>query len=494
MCGLFREVSHLTLPSFFIPKGGTTMESYKAFPLETSLTITSIDEVVEDLMTELDLGLLKKPQKRQALACVLANLKTAYDLGGVWVVISKEKQWYKQIKRYKPSFCSYCIMISIYNKLMEGGYTTEMKGFFDRTNPKNNRKTRIKLTPKLKTMLVNAKVKEVPKQESIYLTEKVDKKRFLRDYKDTKYITRLRITLNKINSFYEKNQIIYEKKLSPNNVKKNEIYQIDTSTTTIIPKCPIHTYSPIPFTNGKSLPSDLNFVDDQQFTTFKKSLIWGYIDNHKTFAVSTNLKACFCRNSFKCGGRFYTSSVLGLQNLKSEMRKYIFINGEVTSEYDYKSLHITMCYHSEGLEFEGDAYDIGLDVVFRPLIKKLTLASINAKDERTTLQVVQDLINRGEFSHIAEYKEIHLKDVLELIKQKHTPIAKYLCSDVGVKLQRKDARIMLGILKRTVKLKIVALPIHDSVLCPTSQGGVITQIMKEEYFNEMGFSIQVDKK
>ena len=498
MCGLFRKCSLLTLPSFFIPKGGTTMEQKEALKMRTELTLDWFDEkLLPMLMKELKLGNTKVESKKRTLNCFLANLKLAYDTGIVFVRISKSITFYNTKSRYFPEFFSYRICIKIFDALLENNYIKEIKGFYDKENSMYNRQTRINATNKLMELIQQSQIRFLLNQESVILTVKDENKiKHLVEYKDNKTTNRLRIKLNAINSFYAKTNICLklDKKAKKslnfpynsynlfNNSKVISYNNIITNITT-----PNTSYTT---TSNFSILENTESLINEVFTDSQVRLI---CDSNHTFIlpIKSFIKTVFCRSSFKCGGRNYTYSALGVQSLKSELRKYLFINNEETEEYDYKSLHLTMCYHSEGLEFDGDAYDIGEDIKLRPIIKKLTLISINSKNDNDSIGAVQKMIN---FKELEKVEGLDLNYLLSKIKEKHKLVKSYFGSDAGVLLQKRDGRIMRNIITRAKKLKIPVLPIHDSVVCPKSKSLVIQEIMKEEYFKEMSFNIQVDKK
>ena len=84
-----------------------------------------------------------------------------------------------------------------------------------------------------------------------------------------------------------------------------------------------------------------------------------------------------------------------------------------------------------------------------------------------------------------------MDELVSLLKEKHAPIADCLGSGVGIKLQFRDSEIMSDILDACVDEGIVALPIHDSVICPESRENRVIEMMKETYRERMGFDIEV---
>ena len=79
--------------------------------------------------------------------------------------------------------------------------------------------------------------------------------------------------------------------------------------------------------------------------------------------------------------------------------------------------------------------------------------------------------------------------------ERHKPLKDLLFKNndnIGCKLQYLDSRIMRAILLRLQSKNIVALPVHDSVICQRKHALYVKNIMKEEYKRIMGYSIEVE--
>src|SRR5262249_36779809 len=127
--------------------------------------------------------------------------------------------------------------------------------------------------------------------------------------------------------------------------------------------------------------------------------------------VRNALHRVFNRRSFELGGRFYGP---WWQNIKSDERCCIRVNGSITVEHDYRQIHPRLLYALAGKPLVGDAYTIeGWD---RPLVKEAVNTLINADDERSAMQsIAQSIGGKGALGKAQK--------LTEQIKAKHSGIA-----------------------------------------------------------------------
>ena len=207
---------------------------------------------------------------------------------------------------------------------------------------------------------------------------------------------------------------------------------------------------------------------------------------------SPGLRAIFNNESWDDGGRLYavlTKYGVNYQDIPSDYRNTITIDGHPTVELDFGSLHVSMLYAAEGIELMADAYDIeGLP---RDFVKKAILVIINADDRTTALKSLEndsrDMMNRTLLSK----KKLRLKhaygecnnfdEALLAIERHHSAIAKYFYTGYGIKLQNKDSIIALEILNRFADLDIPILPVHDSFIVDHNQTNNLRKVMEETY-------------
>jgi len=197
----------------------------------------------------------------------------------------------------------------------------------------------------------------------------------------------------------------------------------------------------------------------------------------------------FNRNEYRFGGRFYTQ-VFG--QIPKKIRPTITINGEDTIELDYASHHIRMLYNYLDLDFNGEAYVyVKSDTVNkdkRAIIKYLSLIAINAQTRKgavyETRKKMKDDSKIGKFNgSIPSYKTIEY--LYDNFLNYHKAISKYVCADVGIKLQYQDSCIMNDILLELKRQNIIGLPFHDSIRVQKKHADVLYQLMIDKYYEKM---------
>jgi hypothetical protein len=217
---------------------------------------------------------------------------------------------------------------------------------------------------------------------------------------------------------------------------------------------------------------------------------------HRVFNTQWNL-----------GGRWYGPF---WQALSKRRRAQIRINDQPVAEKDYSNLHIRMLYEEQGLDLEGDAYDVkvphaALDLIRlagmtpRDAVKRATNAYINAKPRRQAILAVAGIlatIPEAEDEPRAEgavaekkrppLKPEHLKasaDLLGAIDARHPePVCRAgFGSGAGRRLQRLDSDLMANVQRRARNEGIVMLSVHDSGLAAEGRDFTrMTEIMDDE--------------
>ena len=197
------------------------------------------------------------------------------------------------------------------------------------------------------------------------------------------------------------------------------------------------------------------------------------------------------------GGRFYGMGP-SWQNMNTEMRRRIMIDGEPVVELDFKTLHPSILYAEAGLARPADCYAI--EGWPRDLGKIALLTLINAKtvhDARLSIahsdgrkldpltrqpvtgdddkQLMQSLATPG--SHEALALAARLIEALKIL---HAPIAGRFHKDEGARLMHIDSAMAEVVMNSLLLMKgVVVLPVHDSFLVPASKRDELEAAMIE---------------
>lgn len=177
------------------------------------------------------------------------------------------------------------------------------------------------------------------------------------------------------------------------------------------------------------------------------------------------------------GGRMYGGWWMHLP--KAE-RRYILIDGEPVTEWDYGWLHPSLLYQREGLVLEFDPYRVpGFDAPRIRDLGKVTFQRLINRKERTPLRAAKgnkELLPRGVTfaSYLAAYTaRLH-------------PIAHWFSTGVGMSLQREDSDLAVEVLKRMQARDIVTLPVHDSFIVQERYGEALREEMEGAYWDRYG--------
>jgi len=197
----------------------------------------------------------------------------------------------------------------------------------------------------------------------------------------------------------------------------------------------------------------------------------------------------------KYGGRYYYRPMHGISphSIPSSLRRYMLINGEEVCEPDYESLHIRMLYHMFARREEIPEKCYYHKDIPRKHMKIMALIALNAKTEREALFAFKKEVN----NNTTKYTYNESKAILEAFKELHKPINDYICSDIGIKLQAKDSKMMKSILSEFTKKDIIVCPIHDSVIIQKKYEDDMIKAMSENYQHEMqvfNWDVKIDTK
>lgn len=180
------------------------------------------------------------------------------------------------------------------------------------------------------------------------------------------------------------------------------------------------------------------------------------------------------------GGRLYG----WWQNLPKARRGELLINGELLVEPDFTALHPTLLYAMQGLilrEGEFDPYTPDLRRWTRKAGKLALNVAINAKSIPSAVQALLDKRKQEGDDGTPKWKygPRQTRALVDAIIEHNRPIARYICSDMGVSLMGIDSRMCVEVLKRCRRDGVATLPVHDSFMTGQSNEAVVTGHMAE---------------
>lgn len=185
--------------------------------------------------------------------------------------------------------------------------------------------------------------------------------------------------------------------------------------------------------------------------------------------------------TFSQGGRYYGAWWIGCPG---DLRKYITLNGEQTVELDYSGIHIHLLYALKGINYAvlgQDAYTLDDGIPDRDLNKLILLTAINADNtvKKTSARdsVYDQLRKKGSLRKYNLRKKEPIAKKLDLLKKKHEPIAEFIASGMGLKLQYYDSSIIEKVLEYATGRNIPILTVHDSVICQERHADLIRDKM-----------------
>ena len=161
-----------------------------------------------------------------------------------------------------------------------------------------------------------------------------------------------------------------------------------------------------------------------------------------------------------------------LNNVPSEYRKHITLDGKKTAEYDFSQLNPHMIYFAYNKEMgSDDAYDRVLDGEYRDIVKQAFNAMIQA--ESPLNQKPRDINLDG--------LEMNWRDLRQRILDTHKPIQHLFFSGIGNRLQFEGSCIAESVMFRFQKMDALGLPGHDSFVMHHGYGGELDEWMRSGF-------------
>ena len=220
---------------------------------------------------------------------------------------------------------------------------------------------------------------------------------------------------------------------------------------------------------------ELEELEEKQAENVKK-LQYKCVDFFQTQLICT-----FSRGSFDKGGRFYHG---WWQNILSDYRRYILIDGVRTVEVDFCNMSLRMLYAQSDIDYPDnvDAYDFGLDNwkkkydPRREVIKKFVNALLNDEDKVYKLKA-KDKKVLGGLDH---------DHMMNLLKQTHPLIFDKILEGDGQFIQNLDSQIAQQILLILLRENITCLPIHDSFIVQYQHADRLVDVMETVFLEKLG--------
>jgi hypothetical protein len=227
----------------------------------------------------------------------------------------------------------------------------------------------------------------------------------------------------------------------------------------------------------------------------------------------------FKNGNWNTGGRFYGG---WWQSVPREYRKHIRIEGKVTVEMDYSTIHPRILYGKENEDCPDDAYAIpgwdGPDWYYdqdgREIIKKafnqLLNSKLKMKSESQWHLFSPDLTpnpiptgwnnlnknkkDQAQRQHFKDQTGKEYEDLIRDIAAYHEPIQKHFFTKAWSWLQRLDSDIAENVMVDLFGQGIVVLPVHDSFIVRVGFQGYLSGAMNRAYQEVVGVKAEVDKK
>lgn len=223
----------------------------------------------------------------------------------------------------------------------------------------------------------------------------------------------------------------------------------------------------------------------------------------KKEVIITDLHAVFSKGSFEKNGRLYTGR-FGYQNLPREDRSELRINGQRTVELDFSALHPRLLYAMKGIQYDNDPYTaITDDPTLRAILKILLLAIFNTEYQYKAVRAGNHVIINDHKLYLDIEKSGHtIKQLVEMFKTTHEPIADYFFTGQGLRLMNIDSQIALGVLSHFADKKEACLCIHDSFIVEERLESELKEVMQISYgkitekysHDHRSYHCRIDKK
>lgn len=185
---------------------------------------------------------------------------------------------------------------------------------------------------------------------------------------------------------------------------------------------------------------------------------------------------------FKSGGRFYKG---WWQEMPSELRPYITIDGEAASELDYGGQHLLLLYALKDHEYRwlrgpDDPYVIKtVKDADRDLMKQVFLTCVNAESKEKAVLSIRSEINKN-YKSLKSTNEV-INSLIDATVNNHPELSDSFFTGAWAELQYQDSLIADYVLGHMQARGQVALPVHDSFIVQDQHLAQLFATMKEAY-------------
>ncbi|TXJ25517.1 MAG: hypothetical protein E6Q28_04065 [Afipia sp.] len=183
------------------------------------------------------------------------------------------------------------------------------------------------------------------------------------------------------------------------------------------------------------------------------------------------LRRIFNNGDWQQGGRLAGGFWMSMP--RAERFERIRLDGEPIADVDYRQLFPRLAYvNAQADQPEGDIYDVVGDGTGRDGWKTLLNAMLFSKSR---------LKNWPEDTRDHFPDGTKLRDAIDMLKQRHAPIARFFGTGIGFRLMRIESDMLIRIVSYLLKSGITALPLHDAILVARHHAETAKKLMQDEF-------------
>jgi len=190
------------------------------------------------------------------------------------------------------------------------------------------------------------------------------------------------------------------------------------------------------------------------------------------------------------GGRIYGGWWMSVPRA---LRPYITIDGAEVVELDYAALHPRLLFHREGLPMNFDPYAIpGVHGDAIRDLGKRTFNRLLNRDKPRSTQRKQLRAASGDPALLPT--GMTFSTYRAMLCHRLADIDRWFGIGEGVRLQRADSELTLGVLAILEAAAVPVLPVHDSFLVPITHEPLLRASMVDVFLKQHGFSPEIAVK